>query len=86
MSQTDQLTDAGETFFFREGIWTSRTGMCVSMERSAALTQKFFAHHGRSPAIQLAIRERPMRQADRNKTALVRAAVARALARRAATE
>ena len=84
MSKPDELNDAGETFFFRDGTWTSRTGMCVSTTRSYALTQKFFERHGRSPEQQLVARERLTPKAARTKAALVRASVAKALARRSA--
>jgi len=92
--------DGGETFFYRAGNWTNKTGMCVSTTRGAALTAKFCEHHGRSPTEPEKVapaRRAPVRRttakpaakkaptkAEREKAKVVKAAIARALARRQA--
>ncbi len=97
MPQPDEMLDGGETFFYRSGNWTNKTGMCVSTSRGAALTQEFCQRYGRSPTEpevvapkrapakprRVAAKPKPPTKAERDKAKVVKAAIAKAVASRA---
>jgi hypothetical protein len=80
-AQPDQLSDSGEDYIYRDGIWTTKAGYCVNTADAHKLTLKFYARHGRPPFTPKPVpKVRVTAKAARAKTAAVRAAVAKALA------
>ncbi|MEZ4446850.1 MAG: hypothetical protein R3B72_47665 [Polyangiaceae bacterium] len=78
----DQLQEGDEAFYYRNGNWTHRSGMCVSATQSQRLTMLFYEQNGRAPK-----REpdppKPLRGGREDaKAQAIRAALAKALAKK----
>lgn len=82
--EPDQLIVDEESYEYRNGTWTNTTGMLVSLTRSQRMTMRFFELHGRSPKVEPKVKRRraPRGKKAEAKAAALRAAIAKATARK----
>ena len=76
----DELTHNGEQYFYRDGSWTNKVGMCVPVTRSQGMTMEFFKAHGRLPVEEPKPKARRNTKATRAKAEAVRDAIVKARA------
>ncbi|MBW2529512.1 MAG: hypothetical protein JRI23_35370 [Deltaproteobacteria bacterium] len=50
--KSDQLTEGGQRYTYRDGQWTTTAGYRVSTSHGQALTFKFYERHGREPVCE----------------------------------
>ncbi len=84
----DELVEDGEQFFYRDGNWTNKIGLCVPVTRSQQMTMDFYNAHGRMPVVEPKPKPKPRANSKAAKAAeakadAIRIAIAKSIAAKA---
>ena len=85
--EPDHLIENGMRYTYQGRVWTDDNGMRLGLAQSQSMTMRFYALHGRAPAVEppkptarLARKAKTKLSPEESKAAALRAAIAKAAA------